>query len=235
MSLWVPMVRREQFREFITEVENQIGRFILGQGVLCLAIGFMSFTAYQLIGLPYAFLLAIIAGLLEAIPIVGPILGAIPAILAAFTYNPDIVIWVVAASLLIQGLENYLLVPQVMKRSIGVNPLVVILTFAAFSALFGLAGAIVSIPLAAIIQLTVNRYVVKPADEEPPVTNGRGQASRLRYAAAELAQDLRKQFRQEQPERPLTTEYAGYVDSLETIANDLDQLLAESSQSSSVA
>ncbi len=232
ISLWVPMARREQFREYITEVENHIGRFILGQGVLCLAVGAMSFTAYQLIGLPYAFSLAIVAGLLEAVPILGPILGTIPALLVAFTHNPEQVIWVLAAALVIQGLENYLLVPQVMKRSIGVNPLLVILTIAAFSSLFGFAGAIVSIPIAAIIQLTINRYVVRPADEEHPEPDGRGQASLLRYEAAELAQDLRKQLRQGESKKHLTAEYAGYVDSLETIARDLDLLLADAGQRS---
>jgi predicted PurR-regulated permease PerM len=227
LLLWVPMNRRDQIREFIADVEDKVGRFIFGQSILCLTIGAMALAAYQLIGLPYALVLAIIAAIMEAVPIVGPALGAIPALLVAFSFDPAKTIWVILATLLIQGLENYLLVPRVMKRSLGVNPLVVLLTIAAFSSLLGLGGAILSIPIAAVIQLTIDRFIIKPAASDSHTSDGRGQVSLLRYEAQNLAQDMRKQLRQDEQVETSTDDM---VDSLEAIARDLDQLLAETEQ-----
>ena len=227
LLLWLPMNRREQIREFITEVEDKVGGFILGQSILCLSIGAMALVAYQLMGLPYALLLAIIAAIMEAVPIIGPALGAVPALLVVFSFDPTKTIWVVLASLLIQGLENYLLVPRVMKRSVGINPLVVLLTIAAFTSLFGLAGAILSIPIAAVIQLSIDRFIIKPAEADIHTSDGRGQVSLLRYETKNLAQDMRKQLRQHEQ---VETSTGDVVDSLEAIALDLDQLLAETEQ-----
>jgi len=227
LLLWVPMNRRDQIREFIAESEDKVGGFIVGQSLLCLSIGVMALAAYHLIDLPYALVLAIIAAIMEAVPIFGPALGAIPAVLVAFSFDPTKIIWVILASLLIQGLENYLLVPRVMKRSVGVNPLVVLLTIAAFTSLFGLLGAILSIPIAAIIQLSIDRFIIKPSETDIQTSDGRGQISLLRYEAQNLAQDMRKQLRQDEQEETSTDDM---VDSLEAIARDLDQLLAESEQ-----
>ena len=228
LLLWVPLNHRDQFRDFIVEVEDKVGGFILGQSILCLSIGAMAFVAYQLMGLPYALVLALIAAIMEAVPIVGPALGAVPALLVALSFAPEKAIWVVIATLLIQGLENYLLVPRVMKRSVGVNPLLVLLTIAAFTALFGLAGAVLSIPIAAIIQLSLDRFVVQSSAADSYASDGRGRLSVLRYEAQTLAQDMRKQLRQDERAEPSTDDS---VDSLEAIARDLDQLLAETEQS----
>ncbi|HJS29700.1 MAG TPA: AI-2E family transporter [Anaerolineales bacterium] len=226
LMLWVPTNYRDRLRGYFTEVEEKLGSFLVGQGILCLSVGVLALLAYSLLGLPYTLVLAIIAAIMEAVPVIGPALGAIPALLIAFAFDPSKVVWVVVASLLIQGLENYLLAPRLMKRSLGVNPLLVLLAIAGFSSLFGLAGAIVAIPLAAIIQLTLNRFVVRLSEGEVQKSDGRGQASLLRYEAQNLAQDMRKQIRRgdEQTEPPAQM----LVDSLEAIARDLDQYLAES-------
>jgi predicted PurR-regulated permease PerM len=226
LLLWVPTNRRDQFREYFAEIEEKVGSFILGQSILCLSIGVMALVAYQLIGLPYAFVLAVIAAIMEAVPIIGPALGAIPALLVAFPTDPTKALWVIIASLLIQGLENYLLVPRVMKRSVGVNPLVTLLAIAAFTSLFGLFGAILSIPVVAIIQLSINRFILQPSTADVYAANGRDQLNLLRYEAQNLTQDLRKQLLQsEQIETP-----GNIVDSLESIARDLDLLLTDTEQ-----
>jgi predicted PurR-regulated permease PerM len=227
LLLWVPMNNRDQFRDFLVDIEDKVGGFILGQSILCLSIGAMAFVAYQLIGLPYALVLAPIAAIMEAVPIVGPALGAVPALLVALSFAPDKTIWVVISTLVIQGLENYLLVPRVMKRSVGVNPLLVLLTIAAFTALFGLAGAVLSIPIAAVIQLSLDRFVVQPSAADSFTSDGRGRLSLLRYEAQTLGQDMRKQLRQNEHVEPSTDDA---VDSLEAIARDLDQLLGETEQ-----
>jgi predicted PurR-regulated permease PerM len=224
---WLPKGRRESIREFINEVEEKVGRFLLGQGILCLIIGTMALIAYLLIGLPYALLLAIFSGFMEAVPIVGPILGAIPALLLVISSEPTKAVWVIVATILIQGLENYLLVPRVMKQSVGVNPLVILLALAAFTSLLGLAGALLAIPIAAIIQLFVNRFIIPSGEIEIGMSKGRGQLSLLRYETQDLAWDIRKQLREKEGSEGFSEEI---VDSLEAIANHLDQILSVAEQ-----
>jgi uncharacterized membrane protein YraQ (UPF0718 family) len=115
----------------------------------------------------------------------------------------------------------------VMKRSVGVNPLVILLIIAAFTSLFGLAGTILAIPIAAIIQLSIDRFIIKPAETDIPTSDGRGRVSVLRYETQNLAQDIRKQLRQDEQAETSTDVV---VDSLEAIARDLDQLLSETEQ-----
>jgi hypothetical protein len=117
-----------------------------------------------LIGLPYTLVLAIFAGVMEMVPIFGPALGAIPAFLVALSIEPSKALWVVVATVVIQLLENAVLVPRIMKHSMGVNPIIVLLSLIAFGSVFGLAGAILALPLAAIIQLLVSRVVLTAAE-----------------------------------------------------------------------
>ena len=228
LLLLVPDGQRESISELISAMETKIGFYLAGQGVLCLAIGTMALIAYLLIGLPNAFVLALIAGVLEAVPMVGPLLGAIPAAVIALSIAPSKLVWVIVASLVIQQLENSLLVPRVMRKAVGVNPFVSLLAIFAFSSLFGIAGALMAIPMAAIIQLLLDRFVFHPAAAEPGASAGRDYASRLRYEAQDLAQDLRKQARFKKWGSVLKVKQIDKVmDEIETITTDLDALLAE--------
>jgi len=232
LLLLVPQDQRESISELISAMETKVGFYIAGQGVLCLVIGIMALVAYLLIGLPNALVLALVAGVLEAVPMIGPLLGAIPAALVALSIAPDKLIWVIVATVVIQQLENSLLVPRVMSKAVGVNPFVTLLALFAFSSLFGVAGALMAIPMAAIIQLLLNRFVFHPAAMEPEVSAGRDYASRLRYDAQDLAQDLRKQARLKKGGSDLRVKQIDQVmDEIETITTDLDALLAQTSAS----
>jgi len=226
--LLVPQNQRESVSELISEMETKVGSYIAGQGVLCLIIGVTALLAYLLIGLPNALVLALLAGVLEAVPMIGPLLGAIPAAMVAFSIAPDKLIWVIVATVVIQQLENSLLVPRIMRKAVGVNPFVTLLALFAFSSLFGLAGALMAIPMAAIIQLLLNRFVFHPSAMEPEASAGRDYASRLRYEAQDLAQDLRKQARLKKRGSDLRIKQIDQVmDEIETITTDLDALLAQ--------
>jgi predicted PurR-regulated permease PerM len=228
--LLVPQGQRESIRELISAMEIKVGYYIAGQGFLCLVIGIMALIAYLLIGLPNALILALIAGVLEAVPMIGPLLGAIPAALVALSIGPDRLIWVILATLVIQQLENSLLVPRVMRKAVGVNPFVTLLALFAFSSLFGIAGALMAIPMAAIIQLVLDHFVFHPAATEPDVSDGRDYASRLRYEAQDLSQDLRKQARLKKRGSDLRIKQIDQImDEIETITTDLDALLAQDS------
>ena len=99
--------------------------------------------------------------------------------------------WVLLAAVLMQQAEGYLLVPRIMDKSVGVHPLVTLLAIAAFGSVFGLAGAILAIPLAAIIQVLLNRYLLGPAAAEPQQPCGRGTLSVLHYDVQQLLRDIR--------------------------------------------
>jgi predicted PurR-regulated permease PerM len=228
LLLLVPASRRESISELISAMESKVGFYIAGQSVLSLVIGIMALIAYLLIGLPNALVLALVAGILEVVPMVGPLLGAIPAAVIALSIAPSKLIWVIVATIVIQQVENSLLVPRVMRKAVGVNPFVSLLAIFAFSSLFGIAGALMAIPIAAIIQLLLDRFVFHPGVMEPEVSAGRDHVSRLRYEAQVLAQDLRKQARLDKGGSDLMVKQTDQVmDEIEALTTDLDSLLAQ--------
>ena len=225
--LVIPQDQRESIGDLISAMESKVGFYMVGQSILCTVIGIMALIAYMLIGLPNALVLALIAGVLEAVPMIGPLLGAVPAALVALSLGPDKLIWVIVATVIIQQVENSLLVPRIMKKAVGVNPFVTLLALFAFSTFFGLAGALMAIPIAAMIQLVLNHFVFKQTTVELEASAGRDYASRLRYEAQDLAQDLRKQARLKKRGSDLEIEQIENVmDEIETITTGLDALLA---------
>ena len=226
--LLVPQDQRESISELLSSMETKVGSYIAGQGLLCLIIGMLSLVAYLIVGLPNALVLALLAGVLEALPMIGPLLGAIPAALVALSIGPDKLIWIIVTTIVIQQLENSLLVPRIMRKAVGVNPFVTLLAIFAFSSLFGIAGALMAIPMAAIIQLLLERFVFHSTAAEPEVAIGRDYASRLRYETQDLAQDLRKQARLKKGGSILKVKQIDQVmDEIEAITTDLDTLLAQ--------
>jgi predicted PurR-regulated permease PerM len=250
LLLRVPAEKRDGIRELIAEMESKVGAFFRGQIVLCAFVGFFQLVAYMLIGLPYSLVLALLAFVGEAIPLIGPTLGAIPAIIVALAIAPDKAIWVVISTLVIQQIENNILVPRVMDRAVGVNPIVSILSIIAFGALFGLVGALLAIPIAAILQILLNRalFATPPASAEAPIAAGadlaadmqnttlnRDHTSVLRLEAREIAEDVRKQLRGNTATEPaqevkVNPDEQQVEDMIEAIALDLDTLLAQTQE-----
>jgi predicted PurR-regulated permease PerM len=228
LLLLIPKDARESVVELISAMEEKIGYFIAGQGVLCLVIGIMSLIAYLLIGLPNALVLALTAGLLEAVPMIGPLLGAIPAAIIALSISPTMFVWVVVSTLVIQQLENNFLVPRVMRKAVGVNPFVSILAIFAFSSLFGIPGALMAIPMAAIIQLLLDHFVFRSAAVEPEDSAGRDHTSRLRYETQSLATALRGAARiKKGGSDHQILQIDKVMDEIEALSTDLDVLLSQ--------
>jgi predicted PurR-regulated permease PerM len=232
LVLLVPTGQRERIREVVSAMEIKVGAYVAGQGILCLIIGLLALVAYKIIGLPYPLVLALLAGVMEAVPMVGPLLGAIPAAIIALTIAPSKFVWVIVATVVIQQLENSILVPRVMKKAVGVNPFVALLAIFAFSSLFGIAGALMAIPIAAIFQLLLERFVFDPGSKDSEASAGRDHTSRLRYEAQDLIQDLRKQARLKIGGSDIRVKQTDQImDEIETLAGDLDLLLAKDSSS----
>lgn len=130
----------------LDEIDDTLGSWLRGQLLLSLVIGLATWIVLSIVGLPFALPLAIIAGLLEIIPTLGPILSAIPAVIVAFTVSPTMALIVVLIYIVIQLLENNILVPKIMERAVGLNPVIVIIAVMIGANLMGVAGALLSIP-----------------------------------------------------------------------------------------
>jgi len=132
--------------------------------VLMFAIFILTFLGLTVLGVPYALSLAIIAGLLEIIPYIGPMLSAIPAIIIAFTVSPLTGFLVLVLYVLIQQFENHIIVPQVMRRAVGLHPVAVILALLIGFKLGGVLGAILAVPVATAISVFVGDLFEKPKE-----------------------------------------------------------------------
>jgi predicted PurR-regulated permease PerM len=122
--------------------------------------------------------LAVFAGVMELVPILGPALGAIPAVLVALTISTEKAIWVVVATAIIQLAENYLLVPQIMKRFVGVSPVINLLALITMGSILGVPGALLAIPTAAVLQPILHHWIT--SRQAASWKSGVGIASRLR-------------------------------------------------------
>ena len=145
--------KEERIRRLIVKIEEKLGAWLRGQLILTLVIGVLSYIGLTILNIPYALPLAMVAGIMEVIPVIGPIVSALPAIFLALTISPILSVGVAVMYLLIQQLENHLIVPQVMKRAVGLNPLVVILAIAIGGRLLGIAGALLAVPMAVVFQI----------------------------------------------------------------------------------
>jgi predicted PurR-regulated permease PerM len=240
LILKAPATRRDELRALVTESQAKIGAFFRGQLILCSIIGLAATVAYLLLGIPNALLLGLLMALFESVPLVGPFLGAIPAIIVTMSTAPDKVVWVIGALVLIQTLESNLLVPRVMDRSVGVNAIITMLALAAFGALFGLLGALLAVPLAAILQIVVGRLLFNtPINEEaaPAAAPSTPDVSRsrlgvLRLEAQNVVQAVRKQARSaEDSGAPVEDPAEQTEDDIEAIAAELDSLLSNAEAS----
>lgn len=147
--------RENRIKGLIQRIEYKLGAWVRGQLALSLIIGVLSYIGLTLLHIPYALPLALLAAVMEVVPVIGPIIAAIPAIALSLTISPVVTAGVAALYFVIQQLENHLIVPQVMKRAVGLNPLVVILAVAVGSRLLGVAGALLAVPIAVVLQIVV--------------------------------------------------------------------------------
>lgn len=155
--------QQEKVKTLLRVIEDKLGAWLRGQVVLSLVVAVLTYIGLVALGVEFALPLAIIAGLLEVVPVIGPIIAAIPAILIALTVSPFFAVLVGGLYFAIQQLENHLIVPQVMNRAVGLNPLLVILAISVGGRLLGIGGALLAVPIAVVIQVILQE-VLKPSD-----------------------------------------------------------------------
>lgn len=159
---WLHLVRKEHRAAFARVTQNivvKVGRWLGGQMLLCLTIGCTASIGLWFIGVPFFYVLGLIAGLGELIPIIGPLIAAAPAILIALTVSPRACILVIVYFSVQQFIEGSVLVPRIMERQVGVTAVTVIVALLIGSELFGVVGALLAVPTAAIIQVVLQEFV----------------------------------------------------------------------------
>ena len=146
---------KQKFIAIIDNLEHRLGSWVTAEFFLMTIIGILSYIAYLILGLEYAVPLAILAGVLEAVPNIGPIAATAVAALVGFTVSPLTGVFAIVAGIIIQQLENNIIVPRVMKQTVGCNPLVTILLIAVGAKLGGVIGAVLSLPVYLTIETVV--------------------------------------------------------------------------------
>jgi predicted PurR-regulated permease PerM len=180
---FVPRHRRARARDVWNQAETRLGMWVRGQLILMATLGIGTGVAYTLLGVPSAILLGLISALAEGIPIVGPLIGAIPAVVVAATVSPELALAVTGVYVVLQFIEGNVLVPIVMRNTVGISPFLVIFSVLAGAAAGGFVGALLAVPIAATVEILLEGLQAReipvaqdpagvPDREETPVESG---------------------------------------------------------------
>ncbi len=151
-------------------IEDRLGGWARGQLLMSLAIVALTYFGLLIVGINYAIALALIAGIAELVPFIGPVAGAVPAVLVAFGQSPLLALIVIALYLFNQWIHNNFITPKIMQRTTGLNPIVIIIVVLIGGKLAGIAGVILAIPVTLIIDSFFEDFF-----KEDDVTGSTGQ------------------------------------------------------------
>jgi predicted PurR-regulated permease PerM len=157
-KLLVPAQYQPYLFQMAGRIKEKMGAWLKGQLILCLIIGFGVFIGLTLLGVEYALVLGLIAGLLEMIPYVGPWTAAALAIFIALGQSPALALLVLIYFVILQQLENNLLVPKVMQKAVGLNPIISILAILTGAKLAGFIGVLFAIPVASALSILLSDF-----------------------------------------------------------------------------
>ena len=174
----VPAPYRDDARSMRVLIDDVLGSYLRGQVILSFSVAVLSYAAFEAIGLDFALLLGTLVGMFEIIPILGPVLGAIPAIIVASATAPGKVLWVVMISFVVQLLENNLLLPLVTGGTVKLHPALVMVALVVGGAVGGFAGLVLSVPLTAIARDVAYYLYLRLTDEPLPPEEALAQVRR---------------------------------------------------------
>ncbi len=143
----------------LIKMQTKVGQWLLGQIILMIFVGLLTYIGLRLMNVQYALLLAVIAGLTEIIPYAGPVIGAVPAIFFASAQSPTLGLLTLLLYFVIQRIENNILVPKIMQKTTGLNPVLAILALAVGYQLGGVGGVILAIPVATAGNVILTDYI----------------------------------------------------------------------------
>lgn len=143
----------------LTRVQKKLGDWLRAQLILSGAVALLTYIGLLIVGLPYALVLALLAGLLELVPYAGPVISSVPALILALSISPFKAAIVLAVYIVVQQSEGHFLIPKINQKIIGINPIVSIMALLLGARLGGVLGILISIPLAASITMLVEEWV----------------------------------------------------------------------------
>ncbi len=166
---FVPAERRAGTRDAWNQVETRLGLWVRGQLILMGTMGLMTSVIYTVLGLPAALVLGLWAGIAEAIPLVGPLLGAVPALLLAASAGPQLLLVTAGVYVVLQFIEGNVLVPLVMRNTIGISPFLVVVSITIGAEIGGIVGAFLAVPVTAAIEVILERLQARdvPVPQDP--------------------------------------------------------------------
>lgn len=157
----VPRPYRPAWYRLFHLLGERLGAWLWGSLVSMLMIGTLSTAAFYLVGAPYPLLLGVTIGLLEAIPLVGPWIGGAIAVIVTLLHDPGLALWIALVVLVIQQVEGNLIHPLVMRGAVAVHPFVTLLALILFSSMFGVLGAVLSLPLVLALQTAIQVFWIE--------------------------------------------------------------------------
>jgi predicted PurR-regulated permease PerM len=147
----VPQEKRPAFRRMFTRMSTRLSQWLWGTAIAMFAVGALSIAAFYYLGTPYPMLLGVVIGVTNVVPLVGPWIGGIAAVVVTLIMDPGLTPWVIVAILVIQEIESNLVRPFVMQGAANVHPFATLLSLLLFSSMFGLLGAVLSLPLLLVL------------------------------------------------------------------------------------
>ena len=154
----VPPHHQEFTMSLVDKIQKKMGMWIIGQIILSVSIFALTFIGLSLLGVKYALFLALLAGLVEVVPYIGPIISAIPAVFFAFMQSPPLAIAVLILYIIVQKIEGYVLVPKIMQKTVGTSPLVVLVALLIGFKLAGILGLLLAVPLVGAVTVLIQEF-----------------------------------------------------------------------------
>lgn len=166
----VPKRKRARAREVLDEIGRTLSKWLFGKACSMVAVGAVTAIGLTVLGVPLALILGIIAGLLDFIPYLGPLMAGVPAVLIALSISPQLALYTIALFAAVQLAEGYLLQPMVEKKTVALPPALTITMQVLLGALFGLAGVALATPLTAVLAVLVSMLYVQDVLGDPVKT-----------------------------------------------------------------
>lgn len=161
LLLLVPQRAEQTVDVALDDAARGLRGWMIGQAVSSLVVAAFTWVGLLLLGVPASGGLGLIAGLLDIIPMIGPIIAGVPAVLLAFTVSPATALWTIGLFLLVQQLQGNFLQPMIQKQAVDVPPAVLLFAVVAAGLLFGFLGVLLAAPLTVVVYVMVQRIYVR--------------------------------------------------------------------------
>lgn len=157
----VPVNRRPQLKRALNDAGVALKKWLVAQGIAMLGVGVLTGTVMALLDVPFALGLGILAGLLEFIPVIGPVVAAVPGILLAFSVGPQMAVYVTLAYVGVQQVESNVITPLVQRWAVQLPPVLALIAILVFGLLFGVLGVIFAMPIAVVVMILVKDLYIE--------------------------------------------------------------------------